>query len=90
MERGPSGSQNHGRSKSRSKKYIKCYNCGKKGHVKKECWSLKKSGDPESSKAQGNVSSTSNDSEVLYSKATTIAEGRKSFTDVWILDSGAT
>ena len=36
-ERSFSGSQNHGRSKSRSKKYIKCYNCGKKGHVKKEC-----------------------------------------------------
>ena len=38
-ERGPSESHNHSRSKSRSKKNIKCYNCGKKGHVKKECWS---------------------------------------------------
>ena len=37
-ERGPSGSQNHGR-KSKSKKNVKCYNYGKKGHVKKECWS---------------------------------------------------
>lgn len=36
-ERGPSGSQNHGRSKFRSKKNVKCYNCGKKGHVKTEC-----------------------------------------------------
>ena len=89
-ERGFSGSQNHGRSKSRSKKNIKCYNCGKKGHVKKECWLLKKSGDSESSKAQGNVASTSSNGEVLYSEATTIVEGRKSFADVWILDSGAT
>ena len=31
MERGSSGSQNHGRSKSRSKKNVKCYNCVKRG-----------------------------------------------------------
>ena len=35
-ERGPNGSHNHGRSKFKSKKNIKCYNCGKKWHVKKE------------------------------------------------------
>lgn len=89
-ERGSSGSQNHGRSKSRSKKNIKCYNCGKKGHVKKDCWSKKKSGDPESSNAQGNVASTPNYGEVLYSEATTVVGGRKQFSDVWLLDSGAT
>ncbi|KAL5841892.1 hypothetical protein ACOSQ3_012495 [Xanthoceras sorbifolium] len=33
IERGQSGSQNQGRSKSRSKKSIKCYNCGKRGNV---------------------------------------------------------
>ncbi|KAH9659037.1 Integrase catalytic domain-containing protein [Citrus sinensis] len=57
-ERGPSGSQNHGRSKPRSKKNVKCYNCGKKGHVKKECWSNQKrreGKEPESSNAQGCV-----------------------------------
>ncbi|KAH9672571.1 hypothetical protein KPL70_017783 [Citrus sinensis] len=32
-ERGPSGSQNHGRSKSRSKKNVKCYNCGATWHM---------------------------------------------------------
>lgn len=37
-ERGPSGSHNHGRSKSRSKKNVKCHNCGKKGHLKRDCW----------------------------------------------------
>ena len=36
-KRGLSGSHNHGRSKSKSKKNVKCYNCGKKWHVKKEC-----------------------------------------------------
>ncbi|KAH9701426.1 hypothetical protein KPL71_024990 [Citrus sinensis] len=57
-ERGPSGSHNNGRSKSRSKKNVKYYNCDKKGHVKKECWSNQKRGEgkePESSNAQGCV-----------------------------------
>ncbi|KAH9659018.1 hypothetical protein KPL70_023705 [Citrus sinensis] len=60
-ERGPSGSQNHGRSKSRSKKNVKCYNCSKKGHVKKECWSNQKrreGKEPESSNAQGCVANS--------------------------------
>ncbi|KAH9650013.1 hypothetical protein KPL70_026197 [Citrus sinensis] len=39
-EHGPSGSQNHGRSKFRSQKNVKCYKCGKKWHVKKECWTI--------------------------------------------------
>ena len=40
-----SGSQNHGRSKSRSKKNVKCYNYGKRGHFKNECRLLKNNGD---------------------------------------------
>lgn len=39
---GPNGSHSHDREKSRSKKKIKCYKCGKVRHVKKECWSNKK------------------------------------------------
>ncbi|TXG65810.1 hypothetical protein EZV62_007085 [Acer yangbiense] len=93
-ERGPSGSHNHGRSKSRSRKNVKCYSCGKKGHVKSECWhNKKKSGDnraSESSSSQGCVASTSDDGEVLYSEGNTVAEGRKRFADVWLLDSAAT
>ncbi|TXG47928.1 hypothetical protein EZV62_027222 [Acer yangbiense] len=54
-------------------------------HVKSECWLNKKSGGnkaPESSNSQGCVASTSDDGEVLYSKATSIVEGRKQFADV--------
>ncbi|KAK9181573.1 hypothetical protein WN944_024711 [Citrus x changshan-huyou] len=91
-ERGPSRSHNHGRSKFRSKKNVKCYNCGKKGHVKKECWSNQKRKDgkePESSNAQGCVASTSDDGKILYSEATTVSEGRKRLSNVWLIDSGA-
>ncbi|KAK9146344.1 hypothetical protein Sjap_006247 [Stephania japonica] len=84
IERGPSGSHNHGRSKAKSKKNFKCHNCGKKGHLKKDCWSLKNS-DP-----QGNVASTSNDGATLCCEAATTTKSRKRFSDVWIIDSGAT
>ena len=94
-ERGPSGSQNQSRSKFKSKKNVKCHRYGKKGHYKRECWHLKKNEEVkrkgvEPLKAQGCVASTSDDGEILYSEATTIVEGRKRFTDVWLMDSGAT
>ena len=38
--RGKSQDRN-GRSKSRSKKDVECDHCGKKGHLKKQCWKLK-------------------------------------------------
>ncbi|KAE8720272.1 NAC domain-containing protein 2-like [Hibiscus syriacus] len=46
-ERGQSSSHKHGRSKSRSKKNLKCYNCGKKCHLKNDCWSLNKNFNPQ-------------------------------------------
>ncbi|KAL4271938.1 hypothetical protein GQ457_13G028490 [Hibiscus cannabinus] len=84
-ERGQSSSHNHGRSKSRSKKNLKCYNCGKKGHLKKDCWSLPKNSNP-----QGNIANTSDDGDVLCCEASTAMEGRKRFADIWLIDSGAT
>lgn len=85
-----SGSQNRGRSKYQNKRNFKCYNCGKKGHLKKDCWNKKKSGGLESSNSQGNIASTSENGEILYSEAATNTEGRKKFADVWLMDSAAT
>lgn len=87
MERGHSGSHNQGRSKSRSKKNAKCHYCRKKGHLKKNCCSVKKIEKakgigPDPSKAQGCIASTSDDGGILYSKATTVVEGIRQFSYV--------
>lgn len=61
---GSSGSQSHDRSQS--KKHLKCYNCGKRGHVKKECWH-EKSGrkNSEASTSQGCMANTLEDEDIL-------------------------
>ena len=41
MKSNSNGRQRHDESKSRSKKNIKCYNYGKKGHLKKDYRNLK-------------------------------------------------
>nr|KYP42748.1 Retrovirus-related Pol polyprotein from transposon TNT 1-94 [Cajanus cajan] len=91
MERGSSGSQNHGRSKSRGRKNLKCYNCGMRGHMKKDCWHKKSGGgkNSEASTSQGCVASTQEDGEILYSEAIS-SRGEKQLHECWILDSGAT
>ena len=50
------------------------------GYVKKDYWSNQKRGeckDLESSNVHGCVASTSDDSDVLYSEAAMVTEGRK-------------
>ena len=93
MERGSCGSQNNGRSKSRSKKNVKYYNCGKRGHFKNECRLLKKNGDfkakgLESTNTQGCVAENLSAGEVLCSDATTTVESRKKFADIWLINLG--
>ena len=92
MEHGSSGSQNHGRSKSRRRKNFKCYNCGMRGHLKKDCWQNKKNGgkNSEASTSQGCVANTSENGEILYSEAAYSSKDEKQLHDGWILDSGAT
>jgi len=92
MERDSSGSHSQGKSKSRGRKNFKCYQCGKKGHVKKDCWHYKKSKEQatEATTSQGCVASTSDEGEILYSEAAIGSKGSKQLSDVWIMDSGAT
>lgn len=84
MEHGSSGSHKHGRSKSRSKKTFKCYHCGKKGHLKKDCWELK------NSNPQGNVANTSDNGIALCCEAAISSENRRRFAEICLFDSGAT
>ena len=82
-KRGSNGSQIQGRSKSRSKKTVKCCNCGRKGNFKKDC--CFKNGienTAELSRPQGCVASTLEDGEVLYSEAATVSTDRKELTEV--------
>jgi len=63
-ERGSSGSQSHDRCQS--KKRLKCYHCGKRGHVKKDCWHLKNGGkNSEAPTSQGCMANTSEDEDIL-------------------------
>ncbi|KAE8730652.1 putative galacturonosyltransferase 6 [Hibiscus syriacus] len=42
------------------------------------------------SNPQGNTANTSDDGDALCCEASTTVEGRKRFTDIWLIDSGAT
>jgi hypothetical protein len=91
-ERGSSGSQDRGRSKSQRRKNFKCYSCGMRGHYKRECWNNKRNGEKtsEASTSQGCVASTSDDGEILYSGAAISSKGGNALNDGWIVDLGAT
>jgi len=81
MERGSSRSQSIPNSQQR--KQFKCYNYGKKGNFKKDCWNKKSIGKvPEGSSSQGCIASTSDDGEILYGKATIGSKDYKQLTDV--------
>ena len=80
MELSSSGSHNHGRSKSSSKKIFNYYQCGKKEHIKKDCWHYKKSAKkaPEATNSQGCVASTSDNGENYVVKQKLILEEKGS------------
>jgi len=62
-----------------------------KGHLK-EWWNTIKDGEKTSeiSTPQECIGNTLDDSEILYSEATTSSKGRRRLNDIWIMDSGAT
>lgn len=63
-----------------------------RGHLKKEGWHNKKNVEKtfESSTSQGYVTSTSDNVEILYSKATISFKGGKQLNNLWIMGSGMT
>ena len=84
-ERGKSpgnrGKSRKGRSKSRLSK-IECWNCGKRGHLKKDCRAPKKQGDGQQEKNQeANVAGDVLQDALILSLDNT--------TDSWVVDSGA-
>ncbi|RDX80306.1 hypothetical protein CR513_39171, partial [Mucuna pruriens] len=86
MECGSSGNQNHVR------KNLKCYNCGMREHLKKDCWHNKKNEGKnfEPPTSQGCVAITLDDGLILYKEATINSKGGKQLHDGWIMDSSAT
>jgi hypothetical protein len=74
-------------SKSRRRKDINCYKCGKKGHVKQDCPDRKKNKDDEnegSSKSANIVEDNSNDDN---GDMLSVASNSEHLVDSWILDS---
>ncbi|KAK3737381.1 hypothetical protein QZH41_011519 [Actinostola sp. cb2023] len=82
---------------TKSKDRPKCHHCGKPGHLKRNCWSLKKEKEkeqqnkPESKpvKHKANVVAADSDSESLGLVTQALAASVCA-NDVWIIDSGAT
>ena len=83
-------SNDKSRSKSRKRKDIQCYKCGKKGHMKRDCPEKKKGGllseNKEGSSMFANVvpeeDLESGDGDML-----SVSSSSNHLTDSWILDS---
>jgi hypothetical protein len=75
------------RSKSRRRKDINCFKCGKKWHMKRDCpdWKKKKDDENEGSSKSANVvevNSDDDDGDML-----SVASNSEQPVDSWILDS---
>ena len=78
---GNHGKSKKGRSKSRFRK-IECWNCGKKGHLKKDCIAPKKKGErQEETTHEANVAGD------VLQDALILALDNTSY--YWVVDSGA-
>ncbi|RVW88928.1 Retrovirus-related Pol polyprotein from transposon TNT 1-94 [Vitis vinifera] len=75
--RSNSRNSNRNRSKSRSSQQVQCWNCGKTGHFKRQCKSLKKKNEDDSANA---VTEEVQDALLLVVDSP---------LDDWVLDSGA-
>jgi len=81
---------NRDQNRSNSKKVVECYNCGKKGHKQRFCWSLKKEnedkGKGKKKKEDSDCGSTNlaYDDEFLLVEEHDIVDSASS----WVIDSG--
>lgn len=78
----------------KSKDAPKCYHCGKSGHLKRNCWSLKKEKEQENKESKfenhkANVVTAESNSERL-GLMTQVLAASVCINDVWVIDSGAT
>ena len=78
FKRSTKGFQN---SKS-SKKNVKCYNCGKTGHIKSQCWQRK-------DKQDANATVEKKDDDTKRTLLATALSTKEVMSDDWIIDSGA-
>ena len=78
----------------KSKDPPNCYHCGKSGHLKRNCWILKKDKGQENKESKfenhkANVVTVESNSERL-GLMTQVLAASVCINDVWVIDSGAT
>eukprot|EP00249_Psilotum_nudum_P003063 c16384_g1_i2 orf=324-659(+) len=85
--------RNKSRSKSRPQRSIECFHCGKKGHIKKDCYKFKKElrkeqGEKKKTKEGGEeVNTVAKDDDILFASMLLSSDAENLST--WIIDSGA-
>jgi hypothetical protein len=78
---------NISRSKSRRRKDINCYKCGKKGHIKRDCPDRKKNKDNENEGSSKSANVVEDNSDDVYGDMLSVAFNSEHPVDYWILDS---
>jgi hypothetical protein len=75
------------RSKSRRRKNINCYKCGKKGHIKQDCPDRKKNKDDKNECSSKSTNVVEDNSDDLEGDMLSVASNSEHLVDSWILDS---
>jgi hypothetical protein len=75
------------RSKSKRRKDINCYKCGKKGHMKRDCPNRKKNKDNENEGSSKSANVVEDNSDDADGDMLSVASTSEHPVDSWILDS---